>query len=185
MTCASDQPLPEFAVLTGRKVALRPFGPDDVTAAYLGWLNDPEVVRYSNQRFRRHDSASSAAYLASFAGTDHLFLSIRRLADGAAVGTMTAYRNRHHGTVDVGIMVGDRGAWGQGIGQDAWNTLSDWLLGPGRMRKLTCGTLACNRPMRAIAERSGMILEAVRRDQEIVDGVLQDMLYFARFRSDP
>ena len=185
MTSASIQRLPDVPTLTGRKVALRPFGPDDITAAYVGWRNDPEVVRYSNQRFRRHDSASSAAYLASFAGTDNLFLSIRRLADGAAVGTMTAYRNRHHGTVDVGIMVGDREAWGHGIGQDAWNTLINWLLGPGRMRKLTCGTLACNRPMRAIAERSGMVLEAVRRDQEIVDGVLQDMLYFARFRSDP
>jgi ribosomal-protein-alanine N-acetyltransferase len=185
MTSASDQRLPEFAMLTGRKVALRPFGLADVTAAYLGWLNDPEVVRYSNQRFRRHDSASSAAYLASFAGTDNLFLSIRRLDDEASVGTMTAYRSRHHGTVDVGIMVGDRESWGQGIGQDAWNTLSNWLLGPGRMRKLTCGTLACNGPMRAIAQRSGMVLEAVRRDQEIVDGVLQDMLYFARFHSDP
>lgn len=171
-------------MLRGTRVALRTFSFEDLTPSYVAWMNDSEVVRFSNQRFRHHDMSSCAAYLAGFDGSDNLFLAIDGLEESRAIGTMTAYRNRHHGTVDVGIMVGDRRVWGRGYGLEAWVLLSDWLLGIGGMRKLTCGTLACNYPMRSIAERSGMFLEATRYAQEIVAGEPQDILYYARFRGD-
>ena len=47
---------------------------------------------------------------------------------------------------------------------------------------MTAGTLACNLGMRRLMERSGMQLEAVRREQEIVEGRAEDLLYYARFR---
>ena len=167
--------------LTGRKVMLNPFTPEDLTDDYIGWLNDPIVTRFSNQRFVRHDRASCERYLASFEGTPNLFFSIRQLEDGRPIGTMTAYVSPQHGTADVGILVGDRSAWGGGYGLDAWNTLTDWLAAQPGMRKITCGTLARNEPMVHVAERSGMTIEARRRAQELVDGEPVDMLYFARF----
>jgi RimJ/RimL family protein N-acetyltransferase len=170
--------------LKGGKVLLRPFGREDITDAYIGWLNDPAVVRFSNQRFLEHDRSSCEKYLASFAGTDNLFLSIRELDGELAIGTMTVYISRHHGTADVGIMIGDTAFWGGGYGQDAWNTLVNWLLEHDSIRKVTGGTLSCNRAMARIMERSGMRLEAVRKAQEIVEGAEQDILYFARFSND-
>jgi ribosomal-protein-alanine N-acetyltransferase len=185
MTFADQVPvLQPFGALQGDKVLLRTFRSDDLSSAYLGWLNDPDVVRYSNQRFRRHDAASCAAYLAAFESSDNLFLAIVGTVETRVIGTMTAYRSRHHGTADVGIMIGDRSLGGRGYGLEAWMLLTDWLLGAGGARKVTCGTLACNSAMRKIAERSGMRLEATRQAQEIVDGELQDILYYARFRCD-
>jgi len=104
-------------------------------------------------------------------------------ADGEErrVGTLTAYRNPHHGTVDIGILIGERSVWGQGVGLDAFGTLADWLAGHQGLRKLTAGTLACNHGMIRVAERAGFALEAVRRAQERVDGRPWDMLLFARF----
>lgn len=169
-------------VLRGAKVLLQPFGPDDVSNSYIGWLNDRAVVRFSNQRFRRHDRASCLRYLATFEGTDNLFLGIRRLADDRPLGTMTAYLATPHGTADIGILLGDTATWGQGYGQDAWNTLLAWLLGERSLRKVTAGALACNRGMVAVMERSGMHLEGARRAQEMVDGRAEDVLYYARFR---
>ena len=98
----------QFTRLEGRKVALRPFTASDVTDAYVGWLNDPEVTRFSNQRFRTHDRASCEEYFRSFSGTENLFVSIRAVEGDLAIGTMTAYRVPHHGTCDVGIMIGER-----------------------------------------------------------------------------
>lgn len=170
--------------LNGERLSLRSFRQSDITSEYIAWLNDPLVVRFSNQRFRRHDARTCTAYLASFESTDNLFLAIEARDLGRSVGTMTAYRNRHHGTADLGIMVGDRRVWGRGYGLEAWTLLLDWLLSVCLIRKVTCGTLACNLPMRAIAERSGMHLEAARQAQEIVEGENQDVLYFAKFRSD-
>jgi [ribosomal protein S5]-alanine N-acetyltransferase len=170
--------------LRGASVLLRPLRVGDVNDEYIGWLNDPVLMRYSNQRFVHHDRASCVRYLRSFEGSDNLLLSVRWPGDDRAVGTMTAYRSRHHGTADLGILIGAASARGQGIGHDAWNTLAQWLLHGGGTRKLTCGTLACNAAMLRIAVRAGMVREAVRSRQEVVDGQAVDVVYFARFGND-
>lgn len=168
-------------ILRGSKVLLRPFTASDIDDAYIHWLNDPDVVRFSNQRFLSHDRRSCLRYLASFEGTTNLFMSAHRLSDDRPIGTLTAYVSNHHGTADVGIMIGDKSAWGLGYGQDAWNTLTNWLLARENIRKLTAGTLACNFGMIKLMERSGMVLEAVRKAQEIVEGCPEDILYYATF----
>lgn len=170
-----------FTKLVGEKTVLTPFSSGDITGEYIAWLNDSEVVKYSNQRFRTHTAASCAAYLAGFEDTDNLFVRIARKDDGVFVGTMTAYHAVPHRTVDVGIMVGDRATWGRGIGQDAWNTLLAWLLVQDCVRKITAGTMRCNVAMVRLMERSGMALEAVRPGQELLDGEAQDLLYYGRF----
>jgi ribosomal-protein-alanine N-acetyltransferase len=170
--------------LRGEKTTLRPFGAQDITAAYLGWLNDPRVVRLSNQRFRTHDAASSLAYLRGLQDSGNLFAVIQLTSTGRPVGTLTAYISAAHLTADVGIMVGNPQVWGQGVGFDAWKTWCEWLLAARGLRKLTAGTLDCNHAMIRIMERSGMHREAVRRQQELVEGEPHDILYYARFRGD-
>ena len=177
----TGMPLP-IEVLAGRRVTLQPFLAADVTPEYVGWLNDPQVVRFSNQRFRRHSLSSCRDYVASFGGSPNRFLKILRQEDGRMVGTMTAYAAVHHGTVDIGLIVGCRSTWGQGVGQDAWNTLLYWLLEIAGVRKVTGGAMRCNLAMVRIMERSGMTLEAVRPGQEMLDGIPQDLVYFGKFR---
>ncbi len=175
-------PLP---VLQGRRVVLRPMRADDITEQHVLWLNDPEVVRYSNQRFVRHTRIGCLQYLAGFEGSPNLYASIRLPdPDGTGesrIGTITGYRNPYHGTADMGILMGDRAVWGQGLGRDAFCTLADWLaLQPG-MRKITCGTLASNLAMLQVAHAAGFVREAVRTAQELVDGQATDLVLFARF----
>lgn len=170
----------EMPPIKGALVELAPFGPDCIDDDYLSWLNDPQVVRFSNQRFRKHDLDTCRDYLDSFASSPNLFVSIRTRG-GDRIGTMTAYRSPHHGTADVGIMVGDKRSWGEGFGQDAWNTMLAWLLSDGEMRKVTAGTLTCNVGMVRLMERSGMSLEGVRRAQELVDGLPEDMVLYGKF----
>ncbi len=168
-------------ILRGSRVELRRFLDSDLTDDYIAWLNDPQVVRFSNQRFRPHDRESCERYLATFDNSPNLFFSVRMADTGRSVGTMTAYLAPQHGTADVGIMIGDRSCWGQGLGQDAWNTLAAWLLQLKGVRKLTAGTLACNASMLHIMERCGMHVEGIRKQQEIADGRAQDIVYCAKF----
>lgn len=166
--------------IRGVKVKLHSFTEADLTPAYVGWLNDPEVVRFSNQRFQTHDLNSCRSYFASFDRSANLFVSIKRL-DGQAIGTMSVYRSLAHGTADVGIMIGERSAWGGGFGQDAWDTLLRWLLNQPDLRKVTAGTLGCNKGMLKLMERSEMSLEGTRLAQELVDGKPQDILLYGKF----
>jgi [ribosomal protein S5]-alanine N-acetyltransferase len=167
--------------LNTARLQLRPFRPGDITAAYLGWLNDPEVTRFSNQRFRRHTAESCSAYLASFAGSDNSFLLIEHRQDQHPIGTATVYRNTHHGTADIGLMVGERQCWGQGYGCEAWQALLKALLAEPGIRKVTGGAARPNLAMVRIMEQSGMRQEAVRARQEVHDGQPTDILYYSSF----
>ena len=168
--------------LAGERITLRAMTAADITPEYIGWLNDPEVMRHSNQRFVRHDRASCERYLASFSNdSPNLFISVRLVCTDEAIGTLTAYRNPHHGTADIGILMGNKRLWGQGLGAEAFCLLADWLAHQRGTRKLSCGTLSSNHAMLRLAEGAGFKSEAVRSAQELVDGEPADIVYFARF----
>jgi ribosomal-protein-alanine N-acetyltransferase len=167
--------------LLGDKVELKPFLASDINDDYISWLNDKNVMKYSNQRFLVHSMDSCLQYHAAFEGSDNLFMGIRRLSDNELIGTLTAYVSSNHGTVDVGIMIGNQSVWGMGYGLDAWITMTNWLLARQNIRKLTAGTLACNVGMIKLMERSEMILEATRKSQEIIDERPVDILCYVKF----
>ena len=163
--------------LIGAVVELRLFAPENLTDSYLDWLRDPQLMRFSNQRFRTHNIESCRAYLASFAATDNLFMAI--YCKDKFIGTMTAYRSKAHGTADIGLLI-NASMQGKGLGKDAWATFMDFLLDSGT-RKVTGGTLRCNAAMVRIMQGCGMHPDGVRVGQELIDGVSHDMLYFAKF----
>ena len=97
---------------------------------------------------------------------------------------MTVYFSIPHETADMGIMIGDRTVWGQGVGKDAWSTLMSCLLESGRVRKVTGGTLRCNVAMVNLMHKAGMSLDGLRLHHELVDCMPQDILYFSKFSSE-
>lgn len=161
---------------------LESFTQNDINCEYISWLNDKSVTKFSNQRFLKHTRKSCLEYVRSFEGTTNLFFKVILLSDKKFVGTVTAYISKVHGTADIGIMLGDKSVWGGGIGSDAWCTLSDWMFDVLNIRKITGGTLKRNKAMISIMENSGMHLEAIKKQHEIVEGVAEDLLFYARFK---
>ena len=167
-------------LIKGKFIKLSKFQKEDISEKYIGWLNDEEVVKYSNQRFIKHNFLSSKKYLKSFLGSKNLFLSIKLSKNNKMIGTMTAYFSFHN-TVDVGIMIGDKFEWGKGYGKDAWNALLLWLEEDLHIRKITAGTLASNVGMLKLIKDSGMLLEATKKDHEMIGNQAVDILYFCKF----
>jgi len=133
-----------------------PFAETDLCPAYVEWLNDRELMRYSEQRLKRHTLESCRAYLRSFQGTPHHFWALRHATLGL-VGTMTAYLDPVRGdSADLGILVGHPQARGRGLGREAWGAVMETLLGPLGLGSVTAGTLEINTPMRRVMEGTGM-----------------------------
>jgi len=176
------EPIRKHFPLHGEMVELRLFSEDHIQDKYIRWLNDPEVVRYSNQRFKSHDYGSCLAYLKSFQDTGNIFIAVHMKHSELFVGTMTAYFSTPHKTVDLGILIGEKAFWGKGIGLEAWGILMSFLLDTNKVRKVTGGALRCNLGMVNIMMKSGMQPDGVRIAHELVDDTPQDILYFARFK---
>lgn len=169
--------------LTTARCTLEAFSEAHLGSRYVSWLNDPEVVRYSEQRHRAHDLNSCRAYLKSFDGTPHYFAAIiGHTPNLGHIGNINAYVDEKNGVADIGIMVGEKSAWGQGYGAEAWQALSDFLLIEKGLRKITAGTLANNQGMLKIMQKTGMTEDGRRLKQMLWNGQEIDVVYAARFR---
>lgn len=146
---------------------------------YLEWLNDYELMRFSNQRFIRHTMESAMAYREALLLSGGCLLALRDIEQGNLVGTISLRYEAHHRTVDVGLLVG-KGFGGTGYGTEAWNAIVRELEQDEAVRKITAGTLRANVPMLRILEQSNLQLEGIRVGQELVDDHPVDLVMFGR-----
>ncbi len=182
MTRTREDQAPAPKLETAR-LRLEGFAEAHLTERYVGWLNDPEVVRYSEQRHRRHSMESCRQYARAMAGAGNpLWAIIAVDPDLGHIGNISANLDRNNGLCDVTILIGERSAWGRGLGTEAWNAVCDFMLGPAAMRKVVGGALASNTAMVRIMERSAMAADGSRPRHYLVDGIEIDVVYFARYR---
>jgi RimJ/RimL family protein N-acetyltransferase len=164
------------------RVRLAPFERIHLTERYVGWLNDPEVVRFSEQRHRRHDLSTCGQWIEAMRAGGHPLWAIEMSEPALGhIGNIAAYVDQANKVADVTILIGERAAWGRGIGAEAWRTACDWLIARAFMRKVTGGTMAANRAMVRIMERAGMHPDGVRMGQFLLDGRAVDLVHYARF----
>ncbi len=170
-------------ILETRRLTLLPFSDQHLTERYVGWLNDPDVVRYSEQRHRIHDIESCRRFAATFAdGLSHLWAIVEKEQGLGHIGNINTDVDAPNKSADIAILIGDKQAWGQGLGAEAWIAVVDYLLDPGGMRRVTAGCMAENKAMLAIMKKSGMTEEGRRPGQFILDGREVDAVLAVRFK---
>jgi len=150
---------------------------------YVAWLNDPEVVRFSEQRHLVHTIITCRDYFDSMRlSENHLFLAVEdNEGERGHIGNLAVYLDVFNDTADVSILLGDKDVWGKGYASDAWTGLIDFLLKSMNVRKVTAGTMASNMPMRRLMRRSGMHEESVRKAQFLYSGKAEDLILAAKF----
>ncbi|MEO8680724.1 MAG: GNAT family N-acetyltransferase [Vicinamibacterales bacterium] len=155
--------------------------PHDVTDSYAGWLNDPEVNRYLESRFVPHDIASVRDFVGGvLADSRALLLGIRAL--GRHVGNIKlAPIEVHHGLGEVGIMIGEREAWGRGLGSEAIRCVATIAAQEFGLRKLTAGCYASNVGSAKAFQKAGFHVEGVRPRHFLLDGRPEDLILMAQF----
>ena len=156
--------------------------PEHATDEYARWLNDAEVNRFLESRFAPQDPASVAAFVAAaLADQRTLFLGIRSRALGRHIGNIKIGPiDPHHGTGEVGIMIGDRAAWGQGLGSEAIRCICAIARHELGLRKLTAGCYASNVGSARAFEKAGFHPEGRRPQHFLLDGTPEDLVLMGR-----
>jgi [ribosomal protein S5]-alanine N-acetyltransferase len=169
-------------MVPGTGFALTPFNEDFLTDKYVGWLNDPRVVRFSENRHRHHSIDGCRSYYEQMRAGNHHFWAIV-LEGNNHVGNLTAYVDHPNAVADLAIVIGENSARGRGLGRATWQSACDFLLSQGNMRKVTAGTMSVNVPMLRVMCSTGMQEEGRRRAQYIFEGQEVDLVMSARFRT--
>jgi len=149
--------------LYSSRLYIQEFSEDLLTEQYVSWLNDPEVVKFSEQRHRVHTLESCTRYYHSIKCSENLFLSIfGKDSVFGHIGNITVTIDPWNLVADIAIIIGEKKAWGVGIGCEAWQLVMNYLLKSTKIRKVTAGTMSINQPMLNVMRSSGMNIECYR-----------------------
>lgn len=172
-----DQPL------TTKRLALRTLEAGDANGPYAAWMHDAEVTRYLEVRFAPPNVEALAVFIDKMnASTADLLLGLVQRDTGAHIGNIRLGPvDPHHGRAAIGILIGNRSAWGQGFAGEAIAALSDHALHNLGLAKLTAGLYAPNVGSQRAFEKASFHAEATRRAHAVLDGRRVDVIEMARF----
>jgi len=132
--------------LVTERLTLRTLEPSDAAGAYLAWMNDPEVMRFTESRFATHDRSSLEGFIEAMnESPDNLLLGLVCSRDGSHIGNIKLGPvDPHHSRAWLGIVVGARERWGQGLASEAIDAVALDGLGRLGLRRIGAGIYADN-----------------------------------------
>ena len=164
------------------RLQLIPFSEKYLTPEYVAWLNNPAVVRYSEQRHYKHTLKSCQQYFDSFKKSSNRLWAIT-LAE-RHIGNISAQVDTYNNIADIGILIGEQSCWGKGYGFEAWHAVCTYLFKNLQIRKVTAGALSVNTMMIKIFEKMGMLQDGCRSSHYLFAGQPVDIVYYALFNPE-
>ena len=172
--------------LVGKTLYLRGLIESDSEGSYAGWFNDEEVCSGNSHHVYPYSQESSLKYIHFAQETkDHLILAIVTKENDAHIGNI-ALQDIHpiYHSADFSILIGDKSAWGSGIGSEAGRLICDHGFNSMNLHRIACGTFENNTSMQRLALSLGMIKEGVRREAAFKNGRYQDIIEYGVLRDD-
>jgi len=168
----------------GRRVRLRFMRPSDAWGKYVQWMNDTDVTRFLESRFRSYTSEQLEEYILSQHNDPSVwFLAIEDSATSRHVGNLKiSMRNALYKTAEIGILIGAKDCWGRGYATEAIGLAADAAFDRFSIRKLFAGCYQENVASQHAFLKNGFIQEGRLQDHVVDRGTLSDVILLARLR---
>ena len=168
------------------RLVLREMEPADVGEAYVRGLNDPEVTGQTEAGGRAWSEDELRRYVteANQPGVSQLIALILK-SDSRHIGNvrLSGFSARHR-RVDLGIVLFDKSAWGQGLGTEAILGVCRYAFAELRMHRVCADYHRTNAASARIFEKAGFIQEGVFRDHFLVAGQFVDSIRVGKLDED-
>lgn len=154
-------------MLLSKRLCLRSLERSDLNETYKQWMNDFEVTRFLEIRFKPHSLDSIVEYWEEHrSDSSSPWFAICRVDTNAHIGNIKLGPiNWIHRRADLSIFIGDRNSWGQGYASEAISLVRDWAFRELDLQKLNAGMCELNLPSRKAFEKCGFRLEATLREE--------------------
>lgn len=151
----------------------------DTLDDFVDWLNDQRVVRYSEQRHRKHTYWSQYEFFEAFNGwSGNLWLIY---VGDILLGSISCTIDLENKTANLGILIGNRKYWGKGHGAAAWKQACKLLWESG-IRKIEAGCMAKNKAMLRVFKKTGMKVEGRIKEHFLLKKKPVDMILVGLWR---
>lgn len=171
-------------VLTGEKTVLRPFTAADAEGIWE-IIQDPEVIRFTFapsteltlERLR-------ALYGARATAPDRLDLAVTDPATGELLGEVVLFEwDPAARSCSFRTLIGPRGR-DRGVGTEAVRLITGHGFGRLGLHRIELEVYADNHRARRVYEKVGFVVEGVRREAQVRDGVRVDEVLMGMLESE-
>ena len=165
-------------MISGEKVFLRAPEPSDAGRCHA-WMNDPEVTVTLDKHAPVSLDYEISWVMRAMLRSDpaELILAICLKADGRAIGMIGLHRmNPVTRAATLGIVIGEKGLWGRGLGTDALRVLCRYGFNSLHLHKIRLEVYPFNPRAEKIYESVGFRREGVFREEGFRDGVHHDVI---------
>jgi RimJ/RimL family protein N-acetyltransferase len=146
-------------VLNGEHIQLKTLTPAMVTQKYVDWMNDPDVTKYTESRFRKHTFRGIKLYVQDVSGnSDDYFYGI--FLHNEHIGNIKLHINMHHNLGDIGLIIGDKQQWGKGYATEAIKLVTDHGFNVLGLHKIYAGIYSNNKGSIGAFMKAGFTEEA-------------------------
>jgi RimJ/RimL family protein N-acetyltransferase len=171
-------------VIEGERVYLRAIEPGDLDACHR-WINDREITRHLAIPPWPVSRLAEQAWLESRArggtDTDHTLAVCLKNGD-RHIGNVGLHGvNWRHRTANVGILIGEKDCWDQGLGAEAVGLLCRFAFRNLGLRKISLCVFSSNPRARRCYEKCGFQVEGVLPQEYLIDGEYVDDIRMALF----
>ena len=132
--------------LVTQDLTLRSLNTSHAGGPYLTWMNDPEVMAFTESRFTAHDAASLVSFIGAMNDSPtNLLLGLFSRDDDTHIGNIKLGPvETGHQRAWIGIVIGDRSRWGRGLATQAIDAVAHHGLQNLGLRRVLAGIYADN-----------------------------------------
>jgi RimJ/RimL family protein N-acetyltransferase len=183
MSDTAPRPQP---IIRGERVYLRPSERSDL-ATFVRWFSDSETLSFLGMRAPMGEALEEQWFnrMLEMHGKDAYHFVICLLTDDRPIGTSGLFHiDQLNGSAGIGISIGEKSLWSQGLGTDAMFALLDFGFGELRLERMWLEVYDFNKRAQRSYDKSGFVLEGVERHAIFRRGRYVDVLLMSILRDE-
>ncbi|BAY26009.1 acetyltransferase [Calothrix sp. NIES-2100] len=170
--------------LVGERIYLRALEQYDLQGEYLQWLNDQDITKWMQQ----------GIFPSTYNSLENYFESIQNSKTDIVLAIILKEQERHIGNIglhaihaifrsaEIGILLGAKDIWGQGIATEAINLLVSHAFLRLNLNRLYAGSVEKNLGCIRAFEKAGFIQEGISRQSYYCEGQYLDCVNLSLLR---
>jgi len=161
------------------EIYLRELSEEDVGDDYVDWMNDPDIVKYTESRFIKHTLESIKSFVRGCFQSDCDILYGIFLTDSDVHIGNIKLGNIHplYKHADIGIIIGKRECWGKGYATEAIRFVTNYGFSTLDLHKIYAGAYAHNIGSIRAFEKVGFKIAYAKKDEVIFNGEYEDCVF--------
>lgn len=167
------------------KVYIRELSKEDISQKYIDWMNNYEIVKYTESKFMHHTFDSISYFIENCNNRDNCYLFGIFANNGIHIGNIKL-DNIHpiYKKADIGLIIGNRDYWGMGIASDVIEKLCEFAFKKLNLHKVYAGIYENNIASLKAFYNAGFDKMYVKKDEGMIDNKLISCIVVERYNDN-